>query len=141
MSQFVNVGDYCANRSCKDHGKLHAGNIVKFGKSAQGKQRYQCKVCRSTFIETKGSIFYGLHTPESKVIEVLVLLSEGVRISSISRATGHKADTILSWLRLAASHAALIEEILLSEYQLKRGQIDALWSYVGNRGKKRLPGK
>jgi len=30
-----------------------------------------------------------------------------------------------------------IEEIRLAEYQLDQGQLDALWSYVGNKGEKR----
>ncbi len=29
------------------------------------------------------------------------------------------------------------EEILMAEYQLDRGQLDAPWSYVGNKGKKK----
>ena len=51
--------------------------------------------------------------------------------------TGHKEDTILAWLRAAAQHAEEIEEVLLAEYHLEQGQLDALWSYVGNKGKKR----
>jgi hypothetical protein len=43
----------------------------------------------------------------------------------------------LDWLRTAAQHAEEIEEILLAEYQLDQGQLDALWSYVGNKGEKR----
>ena len=30
-----------------------------------------------------------------------------------------------------------IEEVLLSEYRLTRGQLDGLWSYVGNKGEKK----
>jgi hypothetical protein len=27
---------------------------------------------------------------------------------------------------------------LLAKYQLRRGQLDSLWSYVGNKGEKKL---
>jgi hypothetical protein len=76
---------------------------------------------------------------EGEILETLALLAEGSRISSLSRAKGHKEDTILSWLRQAADHAEQVEEVLLAEYQVKRAQLDALWSYVGNKGEKKIP--
>jgi hypothetical protein len=56
----------------------------------------------------------------------------------VARVKGHKEDTILAWLRDAAKHAEAIEEVLLAKYQLRRGQLDSLWSYVGNKGEKKL---
>jgi transposase-like protein len=97
-----------------------------------------CKSCGRTFTETKGTLFYRRRVGESEIMETLALLADGVRISSISRAKGYKEDTILAWLREAARHAEQIEEILLSDYKLDRGQLDALWSYVGNKGEKKL---
>jgi len=69
-------------------------------------------------------------------MEILALLAEGARISSLARATGHKEDTILRWLREAAQHAEQVEEVLMADFKVKRGQLDALWTYVGNKGKK-----
>jgi hypothetical protein len=69
----------------------------------------------------------------------LAFLAEGIRISSLSRVKGHKEDTILAWLRDAAAHAEAIEEVLLAKYEIERGQLDALWAYVGNKGEKKLP--
>jgi hypothetical protein len=54
------------------------------------------------------------------------------------RTTGHKEDTIGDWIREAGKHAEVLEEVLLSDYQLSRGQIDGLWAYVGNKGEKKL---
>lgn len=65
------------------------------------------------------------------------MLAEGNRISSLSRAKGFKEDTILAWLREAAAHAERVEEVLMADFQVKRGQLDALWSYAGR--KKRHP--
>ena len=69
-------------------------------------------------------------------METLALLAEGVRISSLARAKGIKADTILAWLREAARHAEAVEEVLLDDYELSRAQIDGLWAYVGHKGQK-----
>jgi transposase-like protein len=140
MSRFAQVGDFCPNEVCPDWGKLqgdHQRNIIRFGKTKAGRQRFKCKTCGHTFTETKGTLFYRRRTPDDEIIETLALVAEGNRISSLARVKGHKEDTILAWIREAAAHAQAMEEMLLAEYQLERGQLDALWAYVGNKGGKR----
>jgi len=140
MNQIANVGDFCPNEACPDYGKLQEKqskrNIKKFGFTTKGVQRFQCCTCQRTFTATKGTIFYRRRTAPEAILETLALLAEGVRVSTLSRVKGHKEDTILDWLREAARHAAAVEAILLANYQLERGQLDALWSYVGNKGEK-----
>ncbi len=86
-----------------------------------------------------GTIFYRKRVSQDEILETLALLAEGNRISSLTRVKGHKEDTILKWLREAASHATAVEEVLLKEYHIKRGQLDGLWLYVGNKVKKGYP--
>jgi len=50
---------------------------------------------------------------------------------------GHKEETILTWLSEAAQHAAQVEEVLMADFHVKRGQLDALWVYVQNKGEKK----
>ena len=141
MSKFAQVGDFCPNKTCADYGKLQGEgqhNIIRFGKTKAGRQRFKCKSCDSTFTETKDTMFYRRRTPEDEIIETLALIAEGSRISSLARVKGHKEDTIRAWLRDAAEHVEVIEEALLAKYQLERGQLDGLWAYVGNKGEKRL---
>ena len=71
-------------------------------------------------------------------MDTLANVAEGGRISSLARTKGHKEDTIIDWIRQAGQHAEAIEEVLLGDYQLTRGQIDGLWAYVGNKGEKKL---
>ena len=47
-----------------------------------------------------------------------------------------KEDTVSSWLKKAATHIEKIEELLLGEYHVDKAQMDSLWTYVGNKGKK-----
>ena len=139
MSELAKVGDFCPNEACADFGKRqgdHQRNLIKYGTSKAGRQRYRCTTCDGTFTETKGTLFYGKRTPATDIIRVLAMLAEGSRISSVARITGHKADTILAWLREAAHHVAAIESALLAAYRLSRGQLDGLWAYVGNKGEK-----
>ena len=136
MSQLVVPGTFCPNEQCPDYGKVEAGNVIRYGKSEQGCQRFQCKTCRKTFNDRVETLFYRRQTPKKDILEVLAMLVEGVRISSISRVKGFKEDTILDWLREAAHHAEQVEAILLKDYQMGQSQIDGLWAYVGHKGKK-----
>jgi transposase-like protein len=140
MKRLAQTGDFCPNEACPDYGKLQnrqQQNIIKSGRTPKGVQRYLCKTCRRTFTATRGTIFYRKRTPEHEILETLALLAEGSRISSLSRAKGHKEDTILAWLREAAQHVEQVEEVLMADFRVKRGQLDALWSYVGNKGEKK----
>jgi transposase-like protein len=141
MEKFARAGDFCPNEACPDYGKLQDGqtqqNVKKSGKTHKGIQRYQCKTCHITFTETSGTIFYRKRTPDHEILETLALLAEGSRISSVARVKGFKEDTILAWLREAAQHAEALEAVLLADFKVQRGQLDALWSYVGNKGEKK----
>jgi len=59
MPELAEVGDFCPNDTCPDAGKTDEGNIVKYGTTAKGLQRYRCKICGKTFSENTGTIFYG----------------------------------------------------------------------------------
>src|SRR5574342_201629 len=140
MEQFAKPGDFCPNEGCPDYGKLQNGlqrNLDKFGKTRKGVQRFRCQTCGRTFTETTGTIFYRKRTPEHEILETLALLAEGSRISSLPRAKGFKEDTILTWLRQAAQQAEALDEVLMKDFKIKRGQLDALWAYVQNKGEKK----
>ena len=63
----------------------------------------------------------------------MALIAEGSRVASLSRVKGYKEETIRNWLQQAAEHATQVENVLMSEYKIERGQLDALWSYVGHK--------
>jgi transposase-like protein len=142
MERFAKPGDFCPNAACPDYGKLQDGqtqqNIIQTGHTKKGVQRYQCKTCKATFTETSGTLFYRKRTPEHEILETLALLAEGSRISSLSRAKGFKEDTISAWLGEAAQHAEELEEVLMKDFKVQRGQLDAMWAYVRNKGEKKL---
>ena len=144
MEPFAAPGDFCPNEACLDYQKLQTDqdkpNIIKAGKTRKGVQRFRCKTCGKYFVETTGTIFYRKRTPEHEILETLALLAEGNRISSLTRVKGHKEDTILEWLREAAQHAQALEDVLMKDFRIKRGQLDGLWTYVGNKGEKKLSG-
>ncbi len=148
MGRFAEPGEICPNPACPMYAKLPAPkaktHIIKAGKTRKGVQRLRCRVCGKYFVATSDTIFYRKRTSEQEMLETLALLAEGNRISSLSRVKGYKQDTILKWLRQAAQHVGATEEALTKDFRVKRGQLDALWLYVGSkRGKsiqKRLKG-
>jgi transposase-like protein len=141
MPQLAQVGDFCPYTDCPDYGKPQSArqtNLAKYGLTRAGRQRYRCKACGRTFVETPGTLFYRRRTSADNILETLALIAEGSRVSSIARVKGHKEDTILNWLREVACHVEAIEADLLAGYTLKRGQLDAMWSYIKCKREKRV---
>ena len=134
------AGSYCPNKGCNEYGKIEAGNIVKYGKSPQGRQRYQCRVCKKVFNERVGTLFYGKRTAAKDIVESLAMVAEGVGIRAASRVKGIKHDTLSAWLREAGGQAQQVEAVLLQNYHWRASQIDALWTYVRRKERKRISG-
>jgi hypothetical protein len=66
----------------------------------------------------------------------LAWLAERSSLAAIHRVKGIKEETVMAWLREAAKHVEQIEALLIANYHLTRAQLDAMWTYVGNKGKK-----
>ena len=140
MAKLAKAGDFCPNQGCPDYEKLQSAsqhNIIKAGRTKAGVQRYECTSCHRTFTATKGTLFYGKRTSAETILETLAFLAEGNRISSLSRVKGIKEDTILSWLREAARHTEAVNDVLLKDFKIKRGQLDGLWLFIQNKGQKK----
>lgn len=135
-NRLVSSRSFCWNQDCPDYGKVEHGNLIKFGHTAKGTQRYRCKTCKKTFVETKGTVFYGRqHSPET-ILECLAWLAERSSLAAIHRVKGIKEETVMDWLQEAAQHVEQIETLLLAKHQLTRAQLDALWTYVGHKGER-----
>jgi transposase-like protein len=136
MSRLAQVGSCCLNPRCSLYEQVGAGNIIHYGKSRQGQQRYQCTECHHTFNAHARTIFYRRRTPEKDIIEGLAMLAEGMSLRGVARVKGVKPDTVQAWLRQAGAHAEQLERVLLDRYPLSVSQIDALVSYVRHKGEK-----
>ena len=136
QDRLVSSNWFCWNEDCPDYGKVDHGNIIKFGRTKKGTQRYQCTSCEKTFVETKGTVFYGRHHAQETILECLAWLAERNSLAAIHRVKGIKEETVSDWLRAAAKHVEGIEVLLLASYHLTRAQLDALWTYVGHKGEK-----
>jgi len=106
--------------------------VVRNG-SLQGRQRYHCRGCGAWFGETHGTPLYRLRTPAAEIGRALLLVMRRGSLRAAEDVTGHKYETIGRWLKLAAQHAAVLEEALVRDLALSTVEIDEFWSFVRRR--------
>ena len=134
--QIPTPGSFCWNEKCSDYGQVNAGNLRKFGHTRKGRQRWQCKTCKQVVTETRGTVFHGKKHDEQTILDCFAMLADRNSLAAIHRIKGVKEETVSAWLLEAAPQMEQIEEVLLSDYELGRTQLDALWTYVGHKGEK-----
>ena len=120
----------CPNPKCAQ------SRVVRNG-SHRGRQRYQCRSCKTYFGETQGTPMYGLKTPAAEVAQALLLVMRRGSLRAAEEITGHKYETISTWLKRAATHAEALTRVLASDLHLSQVEIDEFWSFVQ---KKTAPG-
>src|SRR5437763_17090607 len=94
---------WCDNATCRDYGKVGAGNVKVF---SHVERRYYCVTCRCTFSADKHTFFETLRCPRAAVLEALALLFERNSLRAAARLTGHSPHRVLHWLALAGHHGA-----------------------------------
>ena len=72
----VAPSSFCWNPRWSGYSKVHLGNIRTCGRTPAGTQRYQCKICGQTFVETIGTVFYNRHHSQATILECLARLAE-----------------------------------------------------------------
>jgi transposase-like protein len=106
-----------------------APHVVRNG-SAKGRPRYHCRACGAWFGATTGTPMYRLRTPPAEVGRTLLIVLRRGSLRAAEEVTGHKAETIARWLRLAAAHAEALTAALVHDLRLGEVEIDEFWSFV-----------
>ena len=130
------AGSFCWYEACPDYGQVGKGNMRKSGRTDKGRQRYQCKTCKKTWTETKGTLFYRCRHSEQTIVECLAMVGDRKSLAAVHRIKGVKEETVCQWVERAATHVEQIEEQLVGPCKLSQVQLDALWTYVGHKGEK-----
>lgn len=139
--ELVLPSSFCWNEECADYGRVNAGNLRKFGLTRKGRQRWQCTTCKKVVAETKGTVFHGKQYDQPTIIECFAMLAERNSLAAIHRVKGIKEETVSAWLLQAAPQMEQIEQVLLRDHKMSRAQLDALWTYVGHKGEKKVSAK
>lgn len=109
-----------------------APHVVRNGHLA-GRQRYRCRGGGAWFGATHGTPLYRLRTPPAEIARALLIVMRRGSLRAAEEATGHKYETIGRWLRLAADHAAALDDALLRDLGLSTVEVDEFWPFVGRR--------
>ena len=119
---------YCDNPACSCYKQVGIGNIQT--KTRKNGQVY-CNVCQSRpFSVRRGTMFYGLRTPMDKIIRALGLLASGTGVNSVCRSEDVTADSLRSWIVLAATQVNAFSRYMEQDMHLEQVQIDEFWSYI-----------
>ena len=121
MEISIKLNDFfCPNESCEDHGKKGLGNIVvsnKYGKDQR--KLLKCRTCNFRFSERRSTFFFGLHTKESKIKEVISYLLEGMSFREAAAASDLDKDTVNRiWKRFVLYCEESVDS-LLKEFNIK----------------------
>jgi|MudIll2142460700_1097286.scaffolds.fasta_scaffold00625_5 transposase-like protein len=95
---------FCPNEKCPDHGKRGIGNITLYNRYGRDHRRLlKCRTCNFKFSERRNTFFFGLHTEESKIKEVIMYLLDGKSFREAAVSAGIDKDTVLRiWKRFVA---------------------------------------
>lgn len=117
----LNLDEYfCPNESCSDHAKKGLGNIVisdRYGRNRR--MLLRCKTCNGKFSERRSTFFFGLHTKESTIKEVIRHLLNGMSLREAAEASGLDKDTVHRiWKRFLPYFEESVESFL-KEFNIK----------------------
>lgn len=133
MRRAQNWNQLCPNKNCECFGQVNKGNISSIAtyQTKSGKRRvFHCSCCRTSFSETRDTVFFDLRTPEEKVIMALKMILVKVNLSDISFVLGLKEETVLKWLDRASKKAKEINKVLLKDIEATEVQLDEMWNFV-----------
>lgn len=120
----MNLEDvFCPHEACFDKHKRGAGNIVWHDRR---RKRCQCKRCGHTFSYRRGTLFYGLRTPEQTVLWVVTLVAYGCPVSAIVAAFALDERTVAAWVQRAGAHAHVLHHQHVRRLDLGQVQVDEM---------------
>jgi hypothetical protein len=92
---------------------------------SQKECRYQCKRCKRTFTETKGTALYRTHKPRWLVLAVVTLLAYGCPLQAIVAAFELDERTVARWQKESGSQCRRVHEHLVEAGRVALLQVQA----------------
>jgi IS1 family transposase/transposase-like protein len=129
-------GQPCPNPECTHYRRMQQGNVSAIATylTQSGKRRiFRCHTCATHFAETRETVFFDLRTSEEKVMMALKMLLVRVDLAGIGFVLGVTEETVLAWLRRAASQAEAINRHLLLNLPVTQVQLDEMWNFIARK--------
>jgi len=123
----------CPNTKCALYAKSDKANIISNGtfrlKDGTNLRRYICKECGKSFCSKTSGIFYGLRSPDEKILNALKLLIKGMSLRGVAKTIGVEFRTVSLWLKVASKQNKKINTILIKEPDVSQDELDAFWAF------------
>ncbi len=111
---------FCINKNCSDYGKRGQGNIVIYNRYGNSNRKLlKCRTCNIRFSERRNSFFFGLHTEETKVRDVIGYLLKGKSFREVALIEGIDKDTVSRIWKKFISYCEGSMEGLLIEFNIR----------------------
>ncbi len=111
---------FCPNKTCGDHKIKGLGNILVIDRYGKERRRLlKCKTCNFRFSERRNTVFFGLHTRESKIREVILYLLKGMSFRETAYVTDLDKDTVQRIWKRFLEYCEDSMDSLLKEFNIK----------------------
>ncbi len=122
---------FCPLPSCPYYGWVGLGNIRANGYPSGGRWRqFQCRSCKTYFLETHGTIFHGKRVASELLVWAIAALAEGLGIRAVARVFEVDPNTVLAWLVEAATHLQALSRHFLHDVNVRQVQLDELFALL-----------
>ncbi len=127
-------GVSCQNEACLYFGigvgTIHA--MVSDGRRGRTDRirRWKCQACGSKVTERKGTMLYRLKTRPGRIVEVMMLMANGLDPSAGARVHRHDDQTIQRWLKRGGKHAKALHDLYFRRLRPGFLQLDELVGMV-----------
>lgn len=108
----------------------NGGHVVKWGKDADGHQRFRCKACGVTFADRPVNPLGNMRLSVDQATMVVSMLAEGMSIRGCSRITGDHQATVIKVLPVVGAKCERLMEEKALGVEVKNVEADEIWSYL-----------
>lgn len=111
---------------CKSCGRTMNRN----GQHRDGRQRWRCRPCKVTALESRERLFGDMRVNEDKAVMALNLLCEGMSVRAASRTTGLHKSTILKALVFAGEACERFSRQAIQDVPVSNVECDEIWGFI-----------
>jgi transposase-like protein len=119
-SAFETGNVFCPNKTCSDHRMKGLGNIFVVDRYGKDRRRLlKCRTCNFRFSERRNTAFFGLHTQETKIHDVILYLLNGMSFRETACATDLDKDTVQRIWKRFLEYCEESMDGLLKEFNIR----------------------